>query len=97
MSTVTTVLIIVVLARVVLALAVRIVKQYERGVLFRLGRVIGSREPGLRSCTTGADQPIRVPVRAGRGFARRFGVSVRGGSRVAIDARGTRQGRGRRW
>ncbi len=26
----------------------RVVKQYERGVVFRLGRVIGSREPGLR-------------------------------------------------
>jgi regulator of protease activity HflC (stomatin/prohibitin superfamily) len=31
-----------------LALSVRIVKQYERGVLFRLGRVVGVREPGLR-------------------------------------------------
>jgi hypothetical protein len=26
---------------------VRIVQQYERGVLFRLGRVIGVRQPGL--------------------------------------------------
>jgi hypothetical protein len=30
-----------------LALSVRIVQQYERGVLVRLGRVIGVREPGL--------------------------------------------------
>src|SRR5215217_7052002 len=30
-----------------LALSVRIVQQYEKGVLFRLGRVIGVREPGL--------------------------------------------------
>jgi len=29
-------------------LSVRIVKQYEKGVLFRLGRVVGVREPGLR-------------------------------------------------
>src|SRR5207247_5573838 len=29
-------------------LSVRIVQQYERGVLFRLGRVMGVREPGLR-------------------------------------------------
>ena len=36
------------LALVGLALSVRIVQQYERGVLFRLGRVIGVREPGLR-------------------------------------------------
>ena len=33
---------------VVLGLSIRIVKQYEKGVLFRLGRVIGVREPGLR-------------------------------------------------
>jgi regulator of protease activity HflC (stomatin/prohibitin superfamily) len=35
------------LALVGLALSVRIVQQYERGVLFRLGRVVGVREPGL--------------------------------------------------
>ena len=31
-----------------LGLSIRVVKQYERGVSFRLGRVIGVREPGLR-------------------------------------------------
>ena len=31
-----------------LALTVRIIKQYEQGVLFRLGRLRGSRAPGLR-------------------------------------------------
>jgi regulator of protease activity HflC (stomatin/prohibitin superfamily) len=39
---------VAVLALLGLALSVRIVKQYERGVLFRLGRVVGVREPGLR-------------------------------------------------
>jgi regulator of protease activity HflC (stomatin/prohibitin superfamily) len=29
------------------ALSLRIVKQYEQGILFRLGRVIGERSPGL--------------------------------------------------
>src|SRR6266702_2852214 len=33
---------------VLLALSVRIVKQYEQGVLFRLGRVVGVRRPGMR-------------------------------------------------
>jgi regulator of protease activity HflC (stomatin/prohibitin superfamily) len=48
MSTFTTVVVVlVVLVLVGLALSVRIVQQYERGVLFRLGRVIGVREPGL--------------------------------------------------
>jgi regulator of protease activity HflC (stomatin/prohibitin superfamily) len=49
MDTIITVLVIVgVIAILGLALALKIVKQYEQGVLFRLGRVIGRREPGLR-------------------------------------------------
>jgi regulator of protease activity HflC (stomatin/prohibitin superfamily) len=48
MSTLTTIVVVVaVLVLVGLALSVRIVQQYEKGVLFRLGRVIGVREPGL--------------------------------------------------
>jgi regulator of protease activity HflC (stomatin/prohibitin superfamily) len=49
MNTLLTIIVVVaVLALLGLALSVRIVKQYERGVLFRLGRVVGVREPGLR-------------------------------------------------
>jgi regulator of protease activity HflC (stomatin/prohibitin superfamily) len=44
----TVVVVVAVLALLGLALSVRIVKQYERGVLFRLGRVVGVRDPGLR-------------------------------------------------
>jgi regulator of protease activity HflC (stomatin/prohibitin superfamily) len=64
MNTLITVLVIVVLAALVgLGLAVRIVKQYERGVLFRLGRVIGSREPGLRLLIPVVDVLHRVSLR----------------------------------
>ncbi len=55
--------IVAVLALIGLALAVRIVKQYERGVLFRLGRVIGSREPGLRLLIPIVDVLHRVSLR----------------------------------
>src|SRR6266540_1783786 len=44
----TVLVVVVVLGLLGLAGSVRVVKQYERGVLFRLGRVIGVREPGLR-------------------------------------------------
>jgi regulator of protease activity HflC (stomatin/prohibitin superfamily) len=64
MNTLITVLVIAVLvALIVLGLAVRIVKQYERGVLFRLGRVIGSREPGLRLLIPIVDVLHRVSLR----------------------------------
>ncbi|MEV6873388.1 slipin family protein [Amycolatopsis sp. NPDC051128] len=60
------VLVIIVIAAAVLLLAasaVKIVKQYERGVLFRLGRVVGVREPGLRLIIPVVDVLRRVPLR----------------------------------
>ena len=43
------VLVIVVILLVIAAgMSVRVVKQYEQGVLFRLGKVLGARTPGLR-------------------------------------------------
>jgi regulator of protease activity HflC (stomatin/prohibitin superfamily) len=54
---------VVVVVLVLLAMSVRIVKQYERGVLFRLGRVIGVREPGLRFIIPVVDVLHRVSFR----------------------------------
>ena len=57
------IVIVVALALIALALAVRVVKQYERGVVFRLGRVTGSREPGLRLLIPIVDVLHRVSLR----------------------------------
>jgi regulator of protease activity HflC (stomatin/prohibitin superfamily) len=57
------VIVVVVVLLLVLALAVRIVKQYEQGVLFRLGRVRGAREPGLRLIIPVVDIMRRVSMR----------------------------------
>jgi len=38
---------VVILVVIVLASAVKIVQEYERGVIFRLGRLVGARGPGL--------------------------------------------------
>jgi regulator of protease activity HflC (stomatin/prohibitin superfamily) len=54
-------LIIVVLLGV--ALAVKIVKQYEQGVLFRLGRALGARPPVLRVIIPFVDVLHRVSLR----------------------------------
>src|SRR5689334_12946671 len=64
----TTALVFIVIAVVVLlllglGLAVRIVKQYERGVLFRLGRLSGTRQPGLRLIIPVVDVLHRVSLR----------------------------------
>ena len=63
MSAADVVWIVVVLALIVLALAIRIVKQYEKGVLFRLGRLQGTREPGLRIIIPLVDVLHRVSLR----------------------------------
>lgn len=46
-----------------LVLAVRIVKQYERGVLFRFGRLHGTLEPGFRLIIPAVDVMHRVSMR----------------------------------
>jgi regulator of protease activity HflC (stomatin/prohibitin superfamily) len=58
--------VLIVLAVVVLlgmALSVRVIKQYEQGVLFRFGRVIGVRQPGLRVIIPLVDVLHRVSMR----------------------------------
>jgi regulator of protease activity HflC (stomatin/prohibitin superfamily) len=57
------VVVVVVVLLIVAAMSVRIVKQYEQGVLFRLGRVLGARAPGLRVIIPLADVLHRVSLR----------------------------------
>jgi regulator of protease activity HflC (stomatin/prohibitin superfamily) len=46
-----------------MAASIRVVQQYQRGVHFRLGRVIGVREPGLRFIIPIIDRLWRVSLR----------------------------------
>jgi regulator of protease activity HflC (stomatin/prohibitin superfamily) len=59
----TVALIVVVIALVALFLAVKVVKQYEVGVVFRLGRVQSPRAPGLRLIIPVIDVMHRVSQR----------------------------------
>src|SRR5947209_4413317 len=52
-----------VLVLVALALSLRIVQQYEEGVLFRLGRVVGQKKPGLVRIVPIIDVLRRVSLR----------------------------------
>jgi regulator of protease activity HflC (stomatin/prohibitin superfamily) len=56
-------LIAVILVLVLAKMAIRIVRQYEQGVLFRLGRVIGIRMPGLRFIIPFIDKLTLVSLR----------------------------------
>jgi regulator of protease activity HflC (stomatin/prohibitin superfamily) len=56
-------LFLVFLAVVILANAIRVVREYERLVVFRLGRLVGERGPGLVLLIPIVDQAIRVSIR----------------------------------
>jgi regulator of protease activity HflC (stomatin/prohibitin superfamily) len=60
-----TITLVIVAAVVVLGLllAIRVVQQYEMGVQFRLGRVIGTRRPGLRPIVPIIDVLRKVSLR----------------------------------
>src|SRR3989442_2247048 len=74
--------VIAVLILVALALSLRIVQQYEEGVLFRLGRVVGQKKPGLVRIVPVIDVLRRVPLGLGtmpiqsQGIIPRDNVSV---------------------
>ena len=53
----------VALAIIVLANAVRILMEYERGVIFRLGRFAGVKGPGLRFIIPGIDKLVKISLR----------------------------------
>jgi regulator of protease activity HflC (stomatin/prohibitin superfamily) len=46
-----------------LASAIRVLKEYERGVIFRLGRVIGAKGPGLIILIPIVDKMVKVSLR----------------------------------
>jgi regulator of protease activity HflC (stomatin/prohibitin superfamily) len=46
-----------------LSASVRIVNEYERGVIFRLGRVIGAKGPGLFFIIPIVDRMVKVSLR----------------------------------
>ncbi|MEA2104090.1 MAG: slipin family protein [Candidatus Cloacimonadota bacterium] len=55
--------IIIVLAVIILFKAIRIVKEYERGVVFRLGRLLRAKGPGLFLLIPFIDKMVKVQLR----------------------------------
>jgi len=45
------------------AAAIKILREYERGVIFRLGRLIGAKGPGLILIIPGVDKLLRISLR----------------------------------
>ena len=48
---------------IVASASIKILREYERGVIFRLGRLIGSKGPGLIFIIPGVDKLLRISLR----------------------------------
>ena len=56
-------IIIAIAAFIILTMAIRIVTEYERGVIFRLGRLIGAKGPGFFLIIPFVDRMVKVDLR----------------------------------
>ncbi|ANS27947.1 band 7 domain-containing protein [Rhodococcus opacus] len=61
--TATIAIVVVVVAALLLSASIRVVKQYEKGVHFRLGKIIAVHEPGLRLIIPVVDNLTKVSMR----------------------------------
>ncbi len=55
--------VIIVAALILLPMAIKIVAEYERGVIFRLGRLVGAKGPGLFVIIPFVDRMVKVDLR----------------------------------
>ena len=63
METYIPIVIVVLVVLVLISMAVKIVAEYERGVIFRLGRLIGAKGPGLFLIIPFVDRMVKVDLR----------------------------------
>jgi regulator of protease activity HflC (stomatin/prohibitin superfamily) len=54
---------LIVFILIVAASAIKILREYERGVIFRLGRLIGAKGPGIIFIIPGVDKLLRISLR----------------------------------
>lgn len=57
------VIIIIFIVLLLLASSIKIVREYERAILFRLGRLVGARGPGLFFIIPGLDRMFKIDLR----------------------------------
>lgn len=77
---------VVILAVIVLPQAVRILREYERGVIFRLGKLLGAKGPGLVFLIPVVDRMVRMDLRVVTIDVAKQEVMTRDNVPVTVDA-----------
>jgi len=58
-----TIVVLVILVSIILPQTLRILREYERGVIFRLGKLLGSKGPGLIILLPAIDRMVKMDLR----------------------------------
>src|SRR5215467_1668684 len=77
---------IVLLAVIVLPQAIRILREYERGVIFRLGKLLGTKGPGMIFLIPIVDRMVKMDLRVVTIDVARQEVMTRDNVPVTVDA-----------
>src|SRR4026207_1904589 len=77
---------IIILAIIVFPQAIRILREYERGVIFRLGKLLGTKGPGLIFLIPIVDRMVRMDLRVVTIDVARQEIMTRDNVPVTVDA-----------
>jgi len=77
---------IIILAIIILPQAIRILREYERGVIFRLGKLLGAKGPGVIFLIPIVDRMVRMDLRVVTIDVPRQEVMTRDNVPVSVDA-----------
>src|ERR1700751_4638840 len=86
MRVVPSLVVIVVLAAIVLPQAIRILREYERGVIFRLGKLLGAKGPGMIFLIPVVDRMVKMDLRVVTIDVSKQEVMTRDNVPVTVDA-----------
>src|SRR6195256_462090 len=78
--------VIIILVSIVLPQALRILREYERGVIFRLGKLLGAKGPGLIVLIPIVDRMIKMDLRVVTIDVTKQEVMTRDNVPVTVDA-----------
>ncbi|MGB9798284.1 MAG: SPFH domain-containing protein, partial [bacterium] len=78
--------IVIIFLIIILPQAIRVVREYERGVIFRLGRLIGAKGPGLFFLIPIVDKMVKIDLRVVTLDVPRQEMMTRDNVPVTVDA-----------
>jgi len=83
---ITAILGVLIIVFIFLAASIKVVREYERGILFRLGRLVGAKGPGLFFIIPGVDRIRVIDLRTVTYDARMIKVITKDNIRCDIDS-----------